>query len=87
MEPKKLKKLVLKKEVITMLSQQSMNELKGGCTNSVTCGNPGTESLGTCLTCGGTCICLTYDTPDNHCDFPTFNDSCFSACYDKCNEF
>ena len=76
----KLKKLVLKKEIIAQPNQQSMNELKGGCTNSVTCGNPGTETLGTCL-------CFTYDTPDHHCDFPTINDSCLSVCYDKCNDF
>lgn len=80
-EKKKLKKLTLKKETIAQLNQQAMNDLRGGCTNSVTCGNQGTETIA-----GATCM-LTCDTPDDHCDFPTIKDSCFSLCYDKCNDY
>lgn len=58
-EKKKLKKLTLKKETIAQLNQHAMNDLRGGCTNSVTCGNIGTYSIGTCITCA-TCIdCIT----------------------------
>ena len=48
---KKLKKLSLKKETIVKLENSSMSILKGGCTNSVSCGNPGTDSFN-CITKG-----------------------------------
>jgi hypothetical protein len=90
---KKLKKLTLKKEVIATLNNEKMVGIKGGTagTNSTVCGNPTTETIGwnTCIACityGESCG-LTCDTPYNHCDFPTINDSCFSFCYDKCNDF
>lgn len=56
MASKKIKKLVLKKETIARLSEQSMHEIKGGCANSTTCGNT-TETIGW-QSCVG---CVTYD--------------------------
>lgn len=59
-EKKKLKKLTLKKETIAQLNQQAMNDLRGGCTNSVTCGNQGTETIGSCITCETCLECISY---------------------------
>jgi hypothetical protein len=64
MEPKRIKKLVLKKETIAQLSQQSQSYLKGGCTNSVTCGNPDISAGMSCGLCNDSAFTYCYDLND-----------------------
>ncbi|WP_350472266.1 MULTISPECIES: class I lanthipeptide [Parabacteroides] len=89
----KLKKLVLKKEVISLLSENSLKQIKGGTGSGQACAstNPqmclNTQPTVQYVTCGESCG-LTCDTPYHHCDMPTINDSCFSFCNDHpCNDY
>lgn len=71
MKKKDFKSLKLNKKSVSHLDQ--LASVKGGNSYAGLC-QPNSHQ-NTCLfTCG-------------HCDFPTINDSCFSWCDDKCNDF
>ena len=79
MEPKKIKKLVLKKEIISQLDQHN---LKGGrCAMSTTCSSPDVS-----ICCGGsgdncTDNCITYHNDPNDCNTIGHDDG--DNCYSK----
>lgn len=71
MKKKNLKSLKLNKKSVSDLNP---THIVGGASDSPTCNN-------TCASCD----CGPIDIPSF--DFPTINDSCFSWCNDKCNDF
>lgn len=86
------KRLQLNKETIAKLEQSKI--FGGGIVGET---GTGTGGVNVSATIGSECVpvpasdkpscAFTCDTPDNHCDFPTINDSCFSWCNGKCNDF
>ena len=76
MEPKKIKKLHLKKETISQLEQQQL-KAGCGCTNSTTCGNSNTETMTPCIT-KGDCDINTISDPG--CAWQTYAWYCIIGC-------
>lgn len=79
MEPRKLRKLVLKKEVITQLSEENQRQIVGGVSDSITMD-----------CCVKTVNCLTYNiipclTMGAYCDLPTIGHDDGYNCISKEN--
>ena len=76
MKKKNLKSLKLNKRSITNLE----HHVNGGAVLA-------SDSPGSCDHTGCSCVQTCALTCPAWCDIPTINDSCFSWCDDKCNDF